>query len=303
MWGESMNRIDLLNKIYSLKNDEEIEKFVKERLQELDETAEEKIIGQGYTDIYRGFIGQKTHFKAVGSTDKFKCPDLVFDYITPYINVIKEIKKMSEYDDLYLLSIIFYELNDLSNIAKADLVSRTAYYYNARNNSENVSIKKIFSTGDAFCSERSAMVHNIFKLLGIDSELVIGYRDSEPHVYNVIFIKGYDQEPMILFDSSHFVTFKNDESNFSCAYFYGFKKDKYDEMILGNSFTPIMSKTEEYYRHKFGFDEKYKFEVETPKYVIGINNNPNKKVSLEELKYLAHNENGIETVSSNKVMR
>lgn len=72
---------------------------------------------------------------------------------------------------------------------------------------------------------------------------------------------------------------------------------------MGNPFVLVMSKTEVYYRYKFGVDEKYKFDVETPKYVVVIANNPNKQTLLEELNYLLHNENGVETISSNKEMR
>lgn len=298
-----MNGLDLLNKIYNFQSDEEIEKFVLERLNELEKDAEDKVVGQGFTDIYRGFIGKKTHFKAGGSVGKFICPDLDMDYITPYVNVIRELKKMSEFDILYLLSIIFYELNELSPLGKGDVGSRTAFYFDAAYNSKKVSLKDIFNSGDAYCSERSALAHNIFKVIGIDSEIVIGFRDLEPHAYNVIFKDGYDKEPMILFDCSHFVSFISNKEHNSCAYFMGMKENKYNELISGNPFKPEMDKTERYYRHKFGFDEKYTFEAEIPKYIVGINNNPNKEYSFEDLNYLAHNENGVETVGSNKVMR
>ena len=45
----------------------------------------------------------------------------------------------------------------------------------------------------------------MFKFLGVDSEVVCGYRDSEGHAYNIVYPNGYDNEPMVIYNPLFFV--------------------------------------------------------------------------------------------------
>ena len=59
----NMTKEQIKNKILSLKTDEEIESFIKERLNELENNSIESTVGQGYTSRFREYISSKTHYK------------------------------------------------------------------------------------------------------------------------------------------------------------------------------------------------------------------------------------------------
>lgn len=79
-----MKKFDVIKgEIDLLITDEEIEQYVVNRLNKLENSIKEETIGQGYTDSYNGYIGLKTHYKPMASTDKIKCVDLKYDYYNP----------------------------------------------------------------------------------------------------------------------------------------------------------------------------------------------------------------------------
>lgn len=88
-----MTKAEINKRIFELQLDDGIIKFVDERLSELETNSQEKIVGQNYTDSFQDYISQKIHYKVAENFDDSECPDLVYDDKTPYINLIKEIKK------------------------------------------------------------------------------------------------------------------------------------------------------------------------------------------------------------------
>ena len=103
-----------------------------------------------------------------------------------------------------------------------------------KNINQRISWKKI-----CICSKNSGLAQNIFKILGIDSKLIIGARNDEPHAYNLIFPKGYGKLPAVLFDSSYTIDFVNDESkHFFFGYFKVLNDQEYNNLMFGNV-TPI----------------------------------------------------------------
>ena len=82
-----MTKNEINNRIMTLSTYKDIEEFVNERLNELEENSEEKTVGQNYTDSFRDYISCKVHYKAVDSLENGECPDLVYDDIMPYINL------------------------------------------------------------------------------------------------------------------------------------------------------------------------------------------------------------------------
>lgn len=107
-----MTKAEINKRIFELQLDDEIIKFVDERLSELETNSQEKIVGQNYTDSFQDYIPQKIHYKAAENFDDSECPDLVYDDKTPYINLIKEIKKSSWYNELTLFSAIFFTIHN-----------------------------------------------------------------------------------------------------------------------------------------------------------------------------------------------
>lgn len=262
-----------------LTDDEEIETYVKNRLDTLEESIKEETIGQGYTDSYNGYIGLKTHYKAMASNDKFKSPDLKYDYIKPYIDLVKNIKNKS-HNELTILNEIFHLINDFSDLSCSNELSRGFTYLSAIQRNESVSIQTIFDNDCAFCSERSGMAQNLLTFLGIDSKLVCGYRNDELHAYNIVFPKGYENPPIFLFDTSHFVDFTSEKHRYSLAYFYGMMEDKYKKLISGKPYEVELSKTESFYRNTYGFGNDYVFDGSKAKYTFGLSQR--KSISQQE---------------------
>ena len=61
------------------------------------------------------------------------------------------------------------------------------YMTYASHKGKQLSIKSVRDNECAFCSEKAGMAHNLFKFLGIDSEVVCGARGTEMHAYNFIY--------------------------------------------------------------------------------------------------------------------
>ena len=262
-----MNKEEIQKRIYELKTDEEIVDFVKSRISDLENNSIETTVGQGYTDSFQEYISKKTHYKAGASFDDSECPDLVYDDLTPYIELIKSIKNRKWYNELVLFTDIFYLVHDY--LPSDDIGLGRALTY-AGNKGKRVSIKTIKSNACAFCSEKAGMAHNLFKFLGIDSELVCGYRNGELHAYNMIYSNGYGKEPMIIYDPSFFVNFIDNNKKDSFGYFVPLRKEKY-ELLKSEGLEVDLSFTEKNYRNLYGsYLENMEFEGDNAIYSIGI---------------------------------
>ena len=274
-----MTKSEINKKIFELKSDEEIINFVEERLNELETSSVEKTVGQNYTDSFQDYISQKTHYKAAEKFDDSECPDLVYDDITPYINLIKEIKKGNWYNELTLFTTIFFTVY---KYLPSEDVGLGIYMTYASHKGKQLSIKSVRDNECAFCSEKAGMAHNLFKFLGIDSEVVCGARGTEMHAYNFIYPNGYEKEPMVLFDPSYFVSFINGNNKLSFGFYAVFRRQDYEALKNGTPTQIDLTETEETYRKLYGYNgslDDYDFEYETPIYIFGLENAKNYKKS------------------------
>ena len=291
-----MTKEEINKTILSLQTDEEIIDFVKKRIQELEGKSIETTVGQNYTTTFKEYISEKTHYKAAEKLHDAECPDLVYDDITPYINLIKAIKQNSWYNELTLFSTVFFEVyNYLPN---DDIGLGRAFTY-LGNKGKRISIKQIRDNACAFCSEKSGMAHNMFKFLGIDSEVVCGYRDSERHAYNIVYPNGYGNEPMVIYDPSHFVNFVMNDKKLSFGYFKALRREDYEKLMSGIPVKIDLSKTETNYRQLYSLGDEYVFEGDTPSYIAGLDRKkelPGDNIT-DDLYYSTHLENGVESVS------
>ena len=283
-------------RIEKLNTDEEIYEFVYSRIKELEETTEEKTVGQEYTDSFTDFISSKIHYKPVARYKGKDTADLVYDDYTPYIEVIRKIRNVM-YNELYVFSDIFYCINNY--LPNDDMLGITRGTIYALSGKDRVSIKEIRENKCALCSEKAGLAHNIFKILGIDSKWVSGYRDSEPHAFNIIYPNGYENGPMILFDPSHFVSFKNQNNKYSVGYFVAMAEELYKKLENGNPYKVSLEKTESFYRQAFGLDSSYEFEGDEAEYIIGLENKkakdgPYSQIREEDWIFKAQMENGLE---------
>lgn len=274
-----MTKSEINKKIFELKSDEEIINFVEYRLNELETSSVEKTVGQNYTDSFQDYISQKTHYKAAEKFDDSECPDLVYDDITPYINLIKEIKKGNWYNELTLFTTIFFTVY---KYLPSEDVGLGRYMTYASHKGKQLSIKSVRDNECAFCSEKAGMAHNLFKFLGIDSEVVCGARGTEMHAYNFIYPNGYEKEPMVLFDPSYFVSFINGNNKLSFGFYAVFRRRDYEALKNGTPTQIDLTETEETYRKLYGYNgslDDYDFEYETPIYIFGLENAKNYKKS------------------------
>ena len=198
-----MNFLEIREKIKNLKNDEDIEKFVDDRINELEKESIEKTVGQNYTTTFSEYIGKKIHYKPVHSIAGDEPGDLVYDDKVPYVNLIKRLK------DGYNLFSLFADIYSIIKeyMPNPDGLKSDGVRLNTYASGKPVSIKKIKELGCAMCSENAGLAHNMFKILGIDSQVVGGYRNDEPHAYNIIDANGKGRGPMVIFDPSHYVSF------------------------------------------------------------------------------------------------
>ena len=106
-----MTKNDVHKAIDMLQNDEEIESFVKLRIQELEDNSVETTVGQNYTTTFREYISQKTHYKPGERLKDAECPDLVYDDLTPYIELVKKLENLFSEGDEDVIE------NEIQNIA------------------------------------------------------------------------------------------------------------------------------------------------------------------------------------------
>lgn len=267
-----MTKDEINKKIFELQNDEEIISFIKERLNELEEASEEKTVGQNYTDSFQDYISEKIHYKAAEKFEDAECPDLIYDDITPYFNLIKDIKKASWYNEMTLFTTIFFTIHRY--LPNEDIGLGRFFTYSSHKG-QRLSIKTVSEDGVAFCSEKAGMAHNMFKFLGIDSEVICGARDNEFHAYNFVYPNGYENEPMVLFDPSHFLNFNNKDRKISFGFYKAFNREGYESFRNGIPTQIDLTKTEENYRKLYGYNgrlDDYDFERVSPVYVFGLSN-------------------------------
>lgn len=270
-----MTKEEIKKKIFALQTEEEIIEFVNERLNELEASSEEKTVGQNYTDSFQDYISKKVHYKATEKFENQDSPDLVYDDITPYINLIKEIRKNSWYSELTLFTTIFYTIYDY--LPNKDFGFDRYFVYESHLGKQ-LSIKTVSEEKVGMCSEKAGMAHNMFKFLGIDSELICGARESEVHAYNFIYPNGYGNEPMILYDPSYFVSFIKENDKKSYGFYKALRKEDYETLKRGIPMQLDLTKTEEKYRKLYGFNgalDDYTFENNPPVYVYGLDNTRN----------------------------
>lgn len=222
-----INMNDILNQIIELKTDDQIWHFIINRIFKLELSSEEKTVGQNYTDSFRDYISKKIHFKTAQDFEECECPDLIYDDLEPYFNLIKLIKQNNCCDITHLLLLIqvaIYEYFNPNSIEseKDKIIARYTTYLSSKDKS--LSIKIIRKNGIAVCSEKSGLAHNMFKFLGIDSEFVCGALNDGYHAYNFIYPNGYGSEPTILNDSTNF-------------FYYTLQKNEYEQFIFGKPLT------------------------------------------------------------------
>lgn len=271
---------EIYDRIYSCENEADVEALVNERMKELEESSKEDTIGQGYTDIYKGFISSKIHYKPAAKLGDTDCPDLVYDDMFDYINLINDIRKNKSYNLTSLFTSMLFSINDTlpSNGDERDRL----FVYMSNANRSSMSIKEIKKLECAYCSEKAGLSHNMFKFLGYDSELICGQRNGVNHAYNLVFPNGYDNSPAVLYDPSHHINYVNDNGRkISFGYFIELDESQYNLMLVGNmvdlSTEKSISRLERFYDMNDRYPD-YKAQIDNVEYGIGLKIKSNENV-------------------------
>lgn len=301
-----MTKQEIKQRLYECKNDDEIQKLIQERMEEL-KIVNDIIVGQGYTDSFNEFISDKVHYKAASNVGDTDVPDLVYDDIELYISLLKNIKeRTSDYNELILFSELTYGIDEYLPGNSSGLLDRSLIYYSgAKNKKSSISIKEIKEEKCAFCSEKSGLSHNIFKLLGIDSSLIVGKKDNENHAYNIIYPRGYNSEPAVLYDPSFSLSFTNAENRkVSMGYFKVLSAEEFEKLINGEKVTlDLKSSGEKLKKYYSSLDEfEMKSEISTYKMGLGRTKLEKKNTELSELEkeaqIIAERQNSINNIKN-----
>ncbi len=266
-----MTNKEIFDRICSCESQEDVETLVNERIEELENNSKEETMGQGYTDIYRGFISSKVHYKAAKKR-KEECPDLVYDDISDYVDLINDIRKSKSYNLTSLFTSMFFSIND--NLPSTGDERDRLFVYMSNASRSKVSIKDIKKESCAYCAEKAGMSHNMFKFLGYDSELICGQRNGVNHAYNIVFPNGYDNTPAIIYDPSHHIDYVNHLGHkISFGYFIELEDSQYELMLVGNMIDLNLDKSASRLEYFYGVSDKlpnYKVQEENVEYGIGL---------------------------------
>ncbi len=152
-----------------------------------------------------------------------------------YIECITSLGEEKGY--MRLLSIFAYIQEKFGTCANAD--KRWKFYSSFDWDSDQpISIKEFYGTDMAMCTERASFTHNILKLLGYDTELIVGHLinsgNREGHCYNIYTTsKGKH----VLFDTAYWILLKNNEGISDAVYAHPIivkiSEDEYSRILGG----------------------------------------------------------------------
>ncbi len=238
--SQSITKEEISKLVQHFKSEEDIRNFVVSRVYALENESHEATIDPNNTCVYRDYISYKTKYKVCQDIRTHESPRIVYDDIDSYVEFLKNIAG-SNYNEFSLFTdIMLYCHHYLSKGYSSDvydrIYDRTRLYYDKMiQGISDVSIKEIAAKKIGLCSENAGLAQNIFKILGINSEIVIGTRDGNNHAYNIVFPKGYDTFPAVLYDPSFHIDFqhKNSERGTSFGYFKILTEEEYNRLLNG----------------------------------------------------------------------
>lgn len=243
----------IFDKIKEL-DDSEIDGFINERLEEIDD-KEERVIGYNskYT-MYNGFIGSNVRVNfgftllEDKSTISFVFSGMEFNDKRMYVTLIEEIKKE---DNLYLAIINavdkYLSLNDIArdfNIEDYKKLNENLVNYMSGKN-ESLSIRLFRKNKNATCTQIAGVAQNMFQFLGIESDYALESNNENLHAYNLFYPWGRESEAVI-YDGMRSCT--------SRPYMFLLDKERKEELFTNKSVEVNSEDTYNAYRKLIGYD-------------------------------------------------
>lgn len=289
-----MTKQVIKQKLYECKNDDDIQRLIKERMEEL-RIDTDITVGVGYTNSFDEFISDKVHYKTQFREGKDKVyPDLVYDDMDLYLSLIKNIKEGIDYDfynELTIFTKLFHGIyknlpNYGSNIKLLEYERRIIQQTALMHGRTYVSIRDYIEEQCALCSEKAGLSHNVFRILGIDSSLIIGKKDNVGHAYNIVYPRGYNTRPSVLFDPSFYLNFANkDNKNAYMGYFKVLSNEEYEKLKSGEEVVLDFGSSEGKLKLYYDFLNQYQMKPEVSTYSIELEKTDleKKNTELQEL--------------------
>lgn len=265
---------DIMQSLLDCKTDEEIKQWTQARLNELNnQYNEEKVVGQSYQNVVTEFLSDSIHYKAGDKMGDKDIPDLKLDDFEIYYKFAKQINK-SGYNSFDIFTEMFYfiykELPALNNDGFEAQINRGMIFMCSK---EPVSIKEFIKQECCVCADKAAQAHNLFKMLGIESTLVSGTRDWEPHAYNIEKIEvGPNKFATFIFDPSFSIDFHAlNNKIYSYGFFRDIKEDDYKKLLSGEPLTVDMQRSIDIITQAYGLK---KYGATTENYQVTFTTNP-----------------------------
>lgn len=228
-----MTFIEFKTMYKDLSTDEERMQFINNRINQLiDESESVKDIGMGLNGSYDSFIAPTV---GIASNEIPIFSKLILDDMEVYKSFLDFIKNDIDgqlYGEPSTIKVIQYFIWNYFGYNAGDLFSRMDIYSDGK---EYLSVKELKGKNIGACSERSAMVQNILKFLGFDSELIFGkLNDKESHAY-IVFKTG-NGNARILYDPMNPVVYTTENGEKYCPGVCLMSEDEYIQLKNGNNF-------------------------------------------------------------------
>ena len=229
-----MTFIEFKNAYSQLKNDHERIEFINNRIKQLVEEAKPmESIGMGINGSYDSFIAPTV---GIVSNETQFFSKLVLDDMGVYKEFLDYIKNDVDgqlYGEPSTINVIQYFIWNYFGYNAGNVFQRMDIYSDGQ---DYLAVKDLRGKNIAACSERSAMVQNILKFLGFDSELVFGKINStESHAY--IIFKAGNGKTRILYDPTNPVVYRTDDGEKYCPGVCLMSEEEYIQLKNGSNFT------------------------------------------------------------------
>lgn len=229
-----MTFIEFKNAYSQLKSDEERTQFINNRINQLiEESKPIENIGMGINGSYSSFIAPTV---GIASNETQFFSKLVLDDMGVYKEFLDYIKNDVDgqlYGEPSAINVIQYFVWNYFGYNAGNVFQRMDIYSDGQ---DYLSVKDLRGKNIAACSERSAMVQNILKFLGFDSELVFGkLNGTESHAY--IIFKAGNGKSRILYDPMNPVVYKTSDGEKYCSGVCLMSESEYIQLKNGSNFT------------------------------------------------------------------
>lgn len=225
-----MNFTEFKKEYKELTNKKERKEFIENRVMNLIGTDEKKIIGLGHCGNYKDFIAPHTEVATNGSGFFSNMIMDDFSIYEDFMNFINNDVNSYLYGEPSTIICVqqfvwkYFGLNAGTKFDRMDIYSTPGM--------KPLSISKLKEKNLAACAERSALVQNLLKFMGFDSEIMFGkINENNLHAYIVFQPENVDFK--ILYDPMNPVPFYEQENKKYAVAVSRIENSEYQDLMTG----------------------------------------------------------------------